>query len=95
MSILADMQRNKLMHLENSLVMYGIYNAKTLERLVKTVQVILIENLFAGQTAAAYEAYWQMHEAHGIRHYTINSMLYLQTIKDKYMEIYIEFISQL
>ena len=29
MSISTDMQRNKLMHLENTLVMYGIYNAKT------------------------------------------------------------------
>ena len=31
MSILIDMQRNKLMQLENSLVMYGIYNAEILE----------------------------------------------------------------
>ena len=28
------------MHLENTLVMYGIYNAKTLERLVKTVHTL-------------------------------------------------------
>ena len=31
MSILMDAQRNKLMHLENTLVMYRIYNAETLE----------------------------------------------------------------
>ena len=99
MSISTDAQRNKLMHLENSLVMYGIYNAETLEKLVKTVQVIqsrqsLIGNLFTGQTAA-YETYLQMHEACGIQHYMINSMLYLQMIDDKYIEIYNEFISQL
>ena len=52
MSISKDMQRNKLMHLENSLVMYGIYNAKTLENLVKTVHALhsrqsLYEGLFA------------------------------------------------
>ena len=35
MSIKTDIQRNKLMHLENTLVMYGVYNAKTLEGLVK------------------------------------------------------------
>ena len=100
MSISTDMQRNKLMHLENTLVMYGIYNAETLEKLVKTVQVIhsrqsLIEGLFSGQTVAAYEAYSQMHGACSIQHYTINSMLYLHTIKDKYIKIYNEFISQL
>ena len=38
MSIQTYMQRNKLMHLENTLVMYEVYNAETLERLVKTVQ---------------------------------------------------------
>ena len=66
MSISTDAQRNKLMHLENTLVMYRIYNAETLEKLVKMVQVIhsrqsLIEGLFAGQSAAAYEAFSQMH----------------------------------
>ena len=30
-------QSNKLMHLENSMVMYGIYNAETLENLINTV----------------------------------------------------------
>ena len=35
MSISTDAQRNKLMHLENTLVMYRIYNAETLEQLVK------------------------------------------------------------
>ena len=34
-SIKTDIQRNKLMHLENTLVMYGVYNAEMLERLVK------------------------------------------------------------
>ena len=82
MSILIDAQRNKLMHLENSLCMYRIYNAETLEKLVKTVQAIhsrqsLIEDLFAGKSAAAYEAYTQMYGQHGIQHYAINPMLYL------------------
>ena len=45
------------MHLENSLIMYGVYNAETLEKLVKTAHVLhsrqsLVVNLFAGQTAA-------------------------------------------
>ena len=36
-----------------------------------------------------------MHGACGIPHFTVNSMLYLHTIKDKYIEIYNEFILQL
>ena len=47
-------QCNKLMHLEDSMVMYGIYNAETLEKLINTVHHIhnltsSIEKLFAGQ----------------------------------------------
>ena len=39
-SISTDMQRNKLMHLEKSLIMYGVYNAETLEKLVKSAHVL-------------------------------------------------------
>ena len=100
MSVLMNAQRIKLMHLENTLIMYGIHNAETLERLVKMVHTIhsrqsLYESLFAGQSSAAYEAYSQMHGTHSIQHYMVNSMLYLCTIKDKYIEIYNEFILQL
>ena len=100
MSVTRDMQRNKLIHLENTMVMYGIYNVETLENLVKTVNTLhsrqtLYENLFSGRTSSAYESYLQLHGSHGIQHYAVNSMVYLRTIKDKYIEIYNEFISQL
>ena len=36
-----------------------------------------------------------MHGDHGIKHYASNIMLYLRTIKDKYIEMYNEFILQL
>ena len=60
MSITMDAQRNKLMHLENSLIMYRVYNVETLSKLVKTVQVLhshqmLVEQLFAGQQVTAYK----------------------------------------
>ena len=46
------------MHLENTLVMYRIYNAETLENLVKTVHALhnrqtLYAGLFARETSAA------------------------------------------
>ena len=96
----ADIQRNKLMHLEDTLVMYGIYNAEILEKLRKTVHALhsrqsMHESLFAWQMTKAYEYYSQMHGDSRIQHYAINSMLYLTTIKDKYIEMYNEFVSQL
>ena len=30
----ADIKHNRLMHLENSMLMYGVYNAETLEKLI-------------------------------------------------------------
>ena len=92
MSITTDMQRNKLKHLENTLVMHRIYNAETLENLVKTVHALhsrqmSYESLFTGKISAAYESYLQMHCSHGIQHYAVNSILHLRTIKDKYIEI--------
>ena len=58
MSITAESQRNKLMHLENSLIMYRVYNMETLEKLVETAQVLhshqsLMEQLIAGQTSSS------------------------------------------
>ena len=32
-----DIQHNRLIHLEDGMIMYGVYNDKTLEKLVKTV----------------------------------------------------------
>ena len=100
MSIQTDIQRNKNMYLENTLVMYGVYNAETLERLVKqfmhyTVDKHCTKRIFTGTTSTTCAFYSQMHGEWGIQHYAINSMLYMRTIKDKYMEIYHEFISQL
>ena len=86
MSISTDAQRNKLMHLENSLIMNRVYNMETLEKLVKTAHTLhsqqsLAEDLFAGQNVAAYEIYSKMQNAHSVQHYMMNALLYLHTIE--------------
>ena len=50
----ANIQCNKLVQIENSMLMYGVYNAETLEKLINTVHNIhnttsLHERLFTGQ----------------------------------------------
>ena len=37
MSSKVDIQLNKLIHIENTLAMYGVYNAEILEKLIKTI----------------------------------------------------------
>ena len=66
LSTKTDIQRNKFMHLENTLVMYGVYNVETLERLIKTVHALhsrqtMYESLFTDRTSAVYKYYSQMH----------------------------------
>ena len=50
-------QQNKLIQLENSMLMYGVHNAETLEKLINTVQHIhntksSYERLFVGQQSS-------------------------------------------
>ena len=71
-----------------------------METLVKTAQVLhscqmLVGQLFTGQQVVAYQIYSKMQDAHGVQHYVTNSLLYLQTIKEKNIAVYNEFITQL
>ena len=92
-------QHNKLMQLENSMLMYGVYNAETLERLINSVHHILNttsshERLFAGQqNSLALRSLYA--NTLGLQNYSINSILYLRTVQDKYTALYKELITQL
>ena len=52
---------------------------------------IEIENFFAGQLNTEFT--WYIHTP-GMQHYTIDSLLYLWTMRDKYIQMYKEFITQ-
>ena len=95
----ANIQCNKLMQLENSMLMYGIYNVETLEKLINTVYNIhnttsSHERLFMAKQSSLTLRSLYAH-ALGLHHYSINSLLYLRTIGDKYIALYREVITQL
>ena len=80
-----DIQCNKIFHLENSMVMYGIYNSDTLEDLITTVhrlhdQSTWNERLFAGQIKDWY--HWYL-SSKVVNLYAINSLLFLTTAREK------------
>ena len=80
----ADIQCNEIMHLEDFILMYGIYNAETLEKLNDTVHHIhnkttTNEKLFP-ELGTAYT--WYVNKQ-GIQHYAINSILYLRMVKEE------------
>ena len=99
MSISTEAQRNTLMHLENSLIMYRVYNAETLETSVKNntcfTQLTISCRRFIHRTkVAAYEIY-SKNAKHSVQHYVMNPLLYLCTIKEKYIGVYNKFITKL
>ena len=92
-----DIQCNKIFHLEDSMVMYGVYNSDTLEDLIKTVQKLhntttWNKRLLAGQTKDWYDWYLT---TKGINHYAINSILFLTTVREKYVKMHERFLNQL
>ena len=85
------------MHLEDSMVMYGIYNAEPVEKLIDTVYHIhnittLNEKSFAGKLNTAYT--WPVNK-HGIQHYAYKFTIISKNGKrKKYVKMYEEFIMQ-
>ena len=80
-----DIQCYRIMYLEDSMVMYGIYSTETLEKLLDTIQhthnnTTTSEKLFAGELSTAYT--WYLNKQ-GIQHYAISLLLYLRTVEEK------------
>ena len=86
------------MKLDDTVLMYGIYNAETLEKLIKTVHEIhnttsSHEKLFAEHNHSLFRILYT--DALGIQQYATNSLLFLRIIQDKYISLYRELITQL
>ena len=95
----ANIQHNKLMKLDDTMLMYGIYNAETLDELIKTVHKIhnttsSHEKLFAGKHNHSVFRILYAHSL-SLQHYSTNSFLYLRIIQNKYISLYKELITQL
>ena len=93
----SDLQCNKIHHLEDTMIMYGVYNSDTLTDLIDTVHrmqnfTTWEERTFVGRLYSLLELYF--HEE-GVHHYTINSVHYLTTITEKYVKIYQRLIEEL
>ena len=92
-----DIQHNWIHHLENSMIMYGVYNSDTLKDLIDTVHrmqnfTTWNEKTFAGKLHDWMEIYSR---DEGICNYAINSVLFLTTVWEKYVRMYERFIEEL
>ena len=99
MNTKANIQHNKLMKLDDTMLMYGICNAETLEKVIRTVQEIhnttsSHEKLFAGEHNHSIFRIFYAHSL-GLQQYLTNSFLYLRIIQDKYISLFRKLITYL
>ena len=84
-------EQNRVFHLEDSMIMYGVHNVDTLDKLIKLVHEmntmsVWFEKLYAGHVNKWFEMY---SSSQGANYYAIHSLLYLRTIQEnilKYMK---------
>ena len=86
----ADILCNKIFHLEDTMIRYGIYNSDILVHLIETVHRMhnttsWQERTFVGKINQWFELY--LHQD-GPGHYAINSVVFLTTIREKYVRMY-------
>ena len=79
------------------MIMYGVYNVDTLEKLIQMVhkmnnRSVWYEKLYAGHVNKWFEMY---SASQGANYYAIHSLLYLRTIQEKYIKMYERFVNQL
>ena len=92
-----NIQCNRIHHLEATIIMYDVYNSDTLTDLIDTVHrmqnfTTWNEKTFAGKLHDWMELYSQ---DKGICNYAINSVLFLTTVREKYVKMYERFIEEL
>ena len=79
------------------MIMYGVYNVDTLEKLIQMVhkmnnRSVWYEKLYAGHVNKWFEMYLA---SQGANYYAIHSSLFLRTIQEKYIKMYERFVNQL
>ena len=93
-----DMQHSRVYHPEDTMIMYGTYNSDTLMDLIETVHKMhnvttLREKIFAGTMPGWLKE--QLMNSSNEYSYATDSMLFLTTIKEKYVRVYEKFIIEL
>ena len=85
-----NIQCNRIHHLEDTMIMCGVYNSNTLKDLIDMVHrrqnfTTWNEKTFAGKLHDWMELY-SCNE--GMNHYAINSVLFLTMVREKCVKMY-------
>ena len=93
----SNIQCNQIHHLEDSMIMYGVYDSDTLKDLIDTVHrmqnfTTWNEKTSTGKLHDWMELYLQ---DEGVCNYAINLILFLNTVQEKYVGMYERFTEEL
>ena len=92
------MQHNRVYHLEDTMIMYGKYNSDTLMDLIEMVHKMYNlstwkEKIFLGKLHKCLKD--ELINSKNEFGYALHSILFLTTVKDKYVRMYESFIAEL
>ena len=93
-----SIDHNRLYHLEDTMIMYGKYNSDTLMELVNTVHQLQNVTTWKEQIFVSEMNTWLKCKLENIRSefdYSMDAVLFLTTIKEKYVRMYEKFINEL
>ena len=82
-----NIQCNRIHHLEDTMIMYGVYNSDTLTDLTDTVHRMQNFTTWNEKTFAGKLHNWMELYSHneGVHNYAIDSVLFLTMVREKYM----------
>ena len=86
-----NIQCNRIHHLEDTMIMYGVYNSDTLTDLIDTVHRMQDFTTWNEKTLAGKLHDWMELYSHneGVHNYAINSVLFLTMVREKnYVKMY-------
>ena len=94
----SEIDHNRVYHLEDTMIMYGKYNSDTLMELVKTVHQMQNVTTWKEKIFVSEMNEWLKHKLADIHNefdYSIDAVLFLTTVKEKYVRMYEKFIAEL
>ena len=94
----SEIDYKRVYHLEDTMIMYGKYNSDTLMELVKTVHQMQNFTTWKEKIFVSEMNEWLKHKLADIHNefdYSIDTVLFLTTVKEKYVRMYEKFIAEL
>ena len=94
----ADLQHNRVYHLEDTMIMYGKYNSDTQKDLINTVHhmqnlTTWKEKMFVGKMTEWVKK--ELAKSKNEYSYSIDTILFLTMVREKYVKMYEKFIAEL